>query len=48
MENNEKVRPITLEIEKELWKKFKSITSRNITLNNKIVELIKRLVENEK
>ena len=39
MENN-KIKPITLEIEEDLWQKFKGITTRDITLNDKIVELI--------
>lgn len=42
---NYKIKPITLEINKELWEKFKSITPRNITLNDKIVELIKDKVD---
>ena len=42
-----KIKPITLEIEKELWDKFKEITPRTITLNDAIVMLIKK-EENEK
>ena len=45
MEDNEKIRPITLEIDKELWNKFKSITPRTITLNDKIVELIENEIK---
>ena len=45
MEDNGKIRPITLEIDKELWNKFKSITPRTITLNDKIVELIENEIK---
>lgn len=41
-----KKRPLTLEIEKETWDAFKKITPRTITLNNRIVELIEREIEN--
>jgi len=37
-----KIKPITLEIEEKLWKKFKEKTLRTITLNNAIVDLIKK------
>ena len=40
----EKIKPITLEIEKEIWNKFKEKTPRTITLNDAIVELIKKEV----
>lgn len=36
----EKIKPITIEIERELWEKFKEITPRTITLNEAIVKLI--------
>ena len=39
-----KIKPITLEIEEELWIKFKEKTPRTITLNDKLVELIKKEV----
>ena len=42
---NNKVKPITLEIEEEVWIKFKEQTPRTITLNEAIVELIKKEVE---
>ena len=37
----EKVRPLTLDIDKDLWEKFKENTPRSITLNDAVVELIK-------
>ena len=40
-----KIKPLTLEIDNELWEEFKEQTSRSITLNNKVVELIKKEVE---
>ena len=42
------IKPITIELEKELWDNFKLITPRTITLNDAIIELIKRKVQNEK
>ena len=39
------IRPLTLEIEKELWKKFKFGVPRTITLNDAVVELIKKSLE---
>lgn len=33
--------PLTLEIEEEVWQKFKEITPRTITLNEAVVNLIK-------
>lgn len=41
------IKPITLEIEKEIWDKFKEIIPRTITLNQALVELIKKEIENE-
>jgi len=41
----EKVNPLTLSIEKEAWEKFKLITPRTITLNDAVVNLIKKEVE---
>ena len=38
----EKIKPITLEIEKELWDKFKTKVPRTITLNEAIINLIKK------
>lgn len=34
------IKPITLEIEDNIWIKFKEKVPRTITLNNKLVELI--------
>jgi len=39
-----KIKPLTLEVNKEIWEKFKSITPRTITLNDKVVELIKKFI----
>uniref|UniRef100_A0A6M3IDY9 Antitoxin n=1 Tax=viral metagenome TaxID=1070528 RepID=A0A6M3IDY9_9ZZZZ len=38
------IKPITLEIEKELWTKFKEMTPRTVRLNDAIVELIAKKV----
>ncbi len=40
-----KIKPITLEIEKELWFKFKEKVPRTQTLNDKLIELIKKEVD---
>ena len=37
----EKIKPLTLEIEKEIWDRFKEITPRTKTLNDAVVDLIK-------
>ena len=39
-----KIKPITLEIEKEVWEEFKERVPRSITLNDKVVELIKQFI----
>lgn len=39
------IKPITIEIEKELWDKFKDAIPRTITLNDAIVELIEKEVK---
>ena len=39
------VKPITLEIDSEIWNKFKEKTPRTIKLNDAIVELIKKNVK---
>lgn len=39
-----KIKPITLEIDKELWDKFKEKVPRTKTLNDSLVELIKLFV----
>ena len=41
----EKIKPMTLEIEKSLWDKFKEITPRTITLNDAVVDLIEKEVK---
>lgn len=38
------IKPITLEIEKPLWESFKDIIPRTITLNDAVVDLIKKEV----
>lgn len=44
MENN-LIKPITLEIDKNLWEKFKAIVTRDKTLNEAVIELIEREVK---
>ena len=41
---SEKIKPLTLEIDSELWNKFKEQTPRTITLNDAVVQLIKKEV----
>ena len=41
------IKPITLEVENELWQKFKELVPRTKRLNDALVELIKKEVENE-
>ena len=40
-----KIKPITLEIDKDVWELFKEKTPRTITLNERVVELIKKDIE---
>ncbi len=40
MEDSKKIKPLTLEIDEEVWKKFKEKTPRSITLNERVVQLI--------
>jgi len=40
-------KPLTLEIEKELWEKFKTLVPSSRTLNKSVVELIKKKVEDD-
>lgn len=42
--NNSKTKPLTLEIDKELWDTFKSLTPRTKALNDAVVELIEKEV----
>lgn len=42
----ETIKPITIEIEKELWEQFKEKVPRTIKLNDAVVELIKKEVDN--
>jgi hypothetical protein len=39
------IKPLTIEIEKELWEKFKDKIPRSKKLNDAVVELIKKEVE---
>ena len=39
-----KIKPLTLEIDKEVWDKFKEQTPRTITLNEALEELVKNSV----
>ena len=45
---SEKIKPLTLEIDRELWEDFKKITPRIITLNDAVIMLIKKEVEKRK
>jgi len=45
MTNN--IKPITLEIDKSLWESFKEIVPRTITLNEAIVQLIEKEVQEQ-
>jgi hypothetical protein len=38
------IKPITLEIDEEIWNKFKDKTPRSKTLNDALVELIKQYI----
>ncbi len=42
------IKPITLEIDKGLWNKFKTKVSRAVSLNDAIVNLIKKHVGKKK
>jgi hypothetical protein len=44
---NQKIKPLTIEIEKDLWEEFKTIIPRIISLNEAIVNLIREKVEKE-
>jgi hypothetical protein len=46
MENN-LIKPITVEINKELWEKFKSTVNRDKTLNQALIELINKEVNGD-
>jgi|24BtaG_2_1085350.scaffolds.fasta_scaffold06121_2 hypothetical protein len=39
------IKPITLVVDEELWRRFKEVTPRTITLNDAVVELIKKEVK---
>ena len=45
---NNKIKPITLEVDKDLWDKFKVMIPRTVTLNEAIVALIEKKVNDEK
>jgi hypothetical protein len=40
-----KIKPLTLEIERKLWEKFKSRVNRDKTLNDAVVGLIEKEVD---
>ncbi len=40
-----KIKPLTLEIEDALWQKYKEKVPRTLTLNDAVVELIKKEVD---
>ena len=39
------IKPLTLEIEKDIWDSFKEKVPRTIRLNDKVVELIKNHIK---
>jgi len=41
------IKPITLEIDKALWESFKEIVPRTITLNEALVQLIEKEVQEQ-
>ena len=41
------IRPITLEIDENVWKEFKERVPRTVKLNDKLVELIERELQNK-
>lgn len=43
----EKIKPLTLWINKKLWDEFKKTVPRDITLNDAVVLLIKKELNNE-
>lgn len=43
----EKIKPITLEIDKELWERFKESVPRKYSLNEAIVMLIRKKVKDK-
>ncbi len=40
----EKIKPLTLEVDKKVWEEFKERVPRSITLSQKIEELIKQFL----
>jgi len=40
-----KIKPLTIELDKSLWEKFKRIIPRTKTLNDAVVELIEKEVK---
>ena len=43
-----KIKPLTLEVEENVWKKFKELTPRTITLNDAVIDLILKKIKKEK
>ena len=41
------IKPITLEVEDSLWNQFKGKIPRTITLNDALVDLIKKKVDSD-
>ena len=45
MNNNDlKIKPITLEIDRDVWEKFKKIFPRTISLNDALVFIIEKAI----
>ena len=40
-----KIKPITLEIESEIWESFKELTPRTIKLNDAVCDLIETYID---
>lgn len=41
------IRPITLEVDEETWQTFKERVPRTVKLNDKLVELVEREIQNK-
>lgn len=39
------IKPLTLEIEKEIWEQFKAITPKSLTLNQAVIKLIQEEIK---
>lgn len=46
--SNNLIKPITLQIKKELWENFKKSIPRTMTLNNALIKLIEREIKQKR